>query len=103
MEHSRRVMTAVLALLFLVPSAALAAGRNGRMAASTTVSEEKVNINTASVKELMTLKGIRHKVAERIVEYRDAHGPFKAPEDLRKVGGIGHGLWEQNRERIVVK
>jgi len=55
------------------------------------------------VKSLMTLDGVGRKVAEKIVEYREAHGPFKKPDDVRKVDGIGGGLWERNRERIVVK
>ena len=63
----------------------------------------KVNINTADVKQLMTLTGVGRKVAENIVEYRDTHGPFKKADDLRKVEGVGTGLWEKNRERIVTK
>jgi competence protein ComEA len=62
-----------------------------------------VNINTAGVKQLMTLEGVGQAVAERIVEYRTAHGPFKKPEDVRKVQGLGARLFERNRERIVVK
>src|SRR4029453_736171 len=62
-----------------------------------------VNINTASVKELMKLDGVGRQVAEKIVAHRDAHGPFKKPEELRKVEGVGSGLWERNRTRIVVK
>jgi competence protein ComEA len=64
---------------------------------------EKVNINSASVKELTALEGVGPKLAEKIVQYRDAHGPFKKAEDLRKVEGVGGVLWEKNRERIVVK
>jgi competence protein ComEA len=64
---------------------------------------DKVNINTADVKQLMKLSGVGRSVAERIVQYRDAHGPFKKAEELRKVEGVGTGLWERNRERIVVK
>jgi len=62
-----------------------------------------ININTADVKELMKLEGVGRRVAEKIVEYRDSHGPFKKPEELRKVEGIGSGLWEKNRTRIVIK
>jgi competence protein ComEA len=62
-----------------------------------------VNINTADVKELMKLEGFGRRVAEKIVEYRDTHGPFKKPEELRKVEGVGSGLWERNRARIVIK
>ena len=63
----------------------------------------KVNVNTADVKSLMTLTGVGRKVAEKIVEYRDSHGPFKKADDIRKVEGVGNGVWERNRERIVVK
>ena len=66
-------------------------------------STAKVNVNTADVKSLMTLTGVGRKVAEKIVEYRDSHGPFKKAEEIRKVEGIGNGVWERNRERIVVK
>jgi competence ComEA-like helix-hairpin-helix protein len=65
--------------------------------------DEKVNVNTADVKELMTLTGVGRKVAEKIVAYRDSHGPFKKADELRKVDGVGNGLWEKNRERIVTK
>lgn len=64
---------------------------------------EKVNINTASVTDLMTLNGVGKKVAEKIVEYRQEHGLFKKPEEIRKVEGIGGGLWERNKDRIVIK
>ena len=63
----------------------------------------KVNINHADVKELMTLAGVGRKVAEKIVEYRDTHGPFKKSDELRKVDGVGTGVWEKNRDRIVTK
>lgn len=62
-----------------------------------------VNINTAGVKDLMKLDGVGRQMAEKIVAYRDAHGPFKKPEELRKVEGVGSELWERNRTRIVVK
>ena len=64
---------------------------------------DKVNINTADVKELMKLAGVHKKTAEKIVEYRQAHGHFKKPEEVVKVDGIGHALFEKNRARIVVE
>lgn len=85
----------------IVLASAAPAPRAGAVASAAT--HEKVNINSASVKELTTLEGVGHKLAEKIVEYRDAHGPFKKAEDLRKVEGVGGVLWEKNRERIVVK
>jgi competence protein ComEA len=65
--------------------------------------DAKVNINTADAKALMKLSGVGRSLAEKIVQYRDEHGPFKKAGDLRKVEGVGDGLLEKNRERIVVK
>jgi len=48
-----------------------------------------VNINTADVALLETLKGIGPSKAAAIVEYRTEHGPFTAVEDIQKVSGIG--------------
>ena len=64
---------------------------------------EKININKASVEELTQLKRIGPKYAERIVEYREAHGPFEQPEDVMKVRGIGPKTWEVNEDCITVK
>ena len=64
---------------------------------------DTVNINTAGVTDLMRLEGVGRKVAEKIVEYREHHGLFSKPEEIRRVEGIGSGLWERNRTRIVVK
>jgi len=62
-----------------------------------------ININTADVKELMKLEGVGRRVAEKIIEYREHHGLFQKAEEIRRVEGIGSGLWERNRARIVVK
>jgi competence protein ComEA len=62
-----------------------------------------ININTADVKELMKLEGVGRRVAEKIIEYREHHGVFQKPEEIRRVEGIGSGLWERNRARIVVE
>jgi competence protein ComEA len=96
---ARRIVTlSVLAALAAAP--ALMAVTSDLVSAAAV---EKININTASVKELQKLEGIGRGVAQRIVEYREAHGPFKRGEDLRKVEGVGAATFERNRERIVVK
>jgi competence protein ComEA len=96
---TRRIVTlSVLAALAAAP--AITAVTTGSVAAA---SVEKININTASVKELQKLEGVGRGVAQRIVEYREANGPFKRGEDLRKVEGVGPAMFERNRERIVVK
>lgn len=50
---------------------------------------EVVNINTAGVEELMELPDIGEKRAADIIAEREANGPFRFPEDLTRVNGIG--------------
>ena len=52
----------------------------------------KTNINTASARELDALPGIGEALAEKIVEYREANGPFESIEDLVNVSQIGEGI-----------
>jgi competence protein ComEA len=94
----RSVLVRVLAVLAAGP--AIVAATAGTAAAAAV---EKININTASVKDLQKLDGVGRGVAQRIVDYRDANGPFKRGEDLRKVEGVGAATFERNRERIIVK
>jgi competence protein ComEA len=92
----------VAATLLVTPALAATVSRTETITVSAPVGG-KININTASVKDLMTLDGVGRKVAEKIVEYRGAHGAFKKAADLRKVEGLGDALWERNKDRIVVK
>ena len=97
-----RISLLVLVLLAATAAAfAATATRTETLVVATAVG--RVNINTAGVKELMTLEGVGRKLAEKIVEHRTANGAFKKPADLRKVPGVGSELWEKNRDRIVVK
>ena len=52
----------------------------------------KVDLNTATAEELMTLPGIGEKRAADIIAYREANDPFRIPEDLTRVSGIGEGI-----------
>ena len=54
----------------------------------------KVNLNTATAEELMTLPGIGEKRAADIIADREANGPFRTPEELTRVKGIGEGILE---------
>jgi competence protein ComEA len=62
-----------------------------------------VNINTASAEELTQLKGVGASHAARIIEFREKNGPFKKPEDLTLVPGIGQKTFEKNMELIMVE
>ncbi len=48
----------------------------------------KVNVNTATAKELMQVKGVSAAKAKAIVSYRKKHGEFKSLEDLKQVRGF---------------
>jgi len=61
--------------------------------------EGKININTASKQELMTLKYVGDATAEKIMEYRKAH-TFEVPKDIMKVKGVGQKTFEVNKDRI---
>ncbi len=62
----------------------------------------KININTASQKDLEKLKKVGPKTANAVIEYRKAHGPFKKVEDIKKVKGIGDKIFELNKDLMVV-
>lgn len=62
---------------------------------------KKVDINSATKEELMTLKSIGEKVAANIIAHREKNGPFQAPEDIMKVKGIGPKIFEKNKDRIM--
>lgn len=62
----------------------------------------KVNINTATLSELRTLPGIGPALAQRIVEFRTAQGPFERPEDIMKVSGIGEKKYQDLKNSIMV-
>lgn len=62
----------------------------------------KININTAGPEELDTLPGIGPSLAQRIIEYREQHGPFRTIEDLQNVPGIGSKRWENLKDLITV-
>ena len=62
----------------------------------------KVNINTATITELMTLTGIGESKAKLIIEYRIKNGNFKDIKDIMKVKGISETLFSKFKENITI-
>jgi competence protein ComEA len=92
----KRLYIALTLFLIIIVGLALAQGPRAQEV-------QKININLASAGELEQLKGIGPKLAERIVQYSEEHGPFRVPEDIIKVKGIGPKKWEANKHLITVK
>jgi competence protein ComEA len=62
-----------------------------------------VNVNTADAETISeSLQGVGLSKARAIVEYREKHGPFRSPDDLSLVKGIGERTVELNRGDILV-
>ena len=69
-------------------------------AAVQAIGTELVDINTAGLEELTALPGIGEARAQAILEDRAANGPYRYPEDLLRVRGIGEGILEDILNRI---
>jgi competence protein ComEC len=69
---------------------------------SNTSDKKKININTASQKELETLPRVGPKTAQNIINYRNEHGPFKTIHDITNVSRIGEKTFENLRPYITV-
>ena len=64
--------------------------------------EQKIDINTATVEQLTQLQGIGPAIAQRIVDYRSSNGRFNSIEEIIKVRGIGASTFDKIKEKIVV-
>ena len=62
----------------------------------------KVNLNTATKEELMTLTGVGQSRAEDIIRYREKNGGFARIEDIMKVSGIKEASFEKIKDQITV-
>jgi competence protein ComEA len=66
-------------------------------------SDIRVNINTADAAALETLPGIGPTLAQRILDYRQAHGHFDRAEDIMEVSGIGEATFEKLSDHITTE
>lgn len=67
------------------------------------VTAEKINLNTASAEELQIVPGIDQSLAQNIIEYRQANGPFGSVDDLSQVSGMTEDKINTVRDHITVE
>lgn len=81
-------------------AASPAAEQPGGGSATAAAKTGLIDINTASASRLDELPGIGPGKAKAIVDYRQAQGPFRTPEELKKVKGIGQKTYDGLKDRI---
>jgi competence protein ComEA len=82
------------------PVAAQAQATSPARAVSPAKAVSKINLNRASAEELQTLPGVGPVLAQRMVEWRKAHGRYRTVDDLQEVKGIGRKRLEQLRPLV---
>lgn len=75
----------------------------GRSQEVQVVPEFPIDINNATQAELEALPEIGPKTAEKIIAYRQEHGPFQSIEEIQNVNGIGPVTYETIKDLIVVR
>jgi competence protein ComEA len=99
----QRLTLSLLALMVTLPLAGIA----GQTKAASTdtkaaVASATVNVNKASAQELQAIKGVGPVLADRVIAYRNEHGPFQKQEDLLNVRGIGQPTFEKMKDQITL-
>ncbi len=61
-----------------------------------------VNLNTATMEQLDALPGVGPSTAQKIIDYREAHGGFRSVDDLKNVSGIGDVRFEALKDLVTV-
>jgi len=64
---------------------------------------KQIDLNRATASELERLPEIGPSLAQRIVEHRKTHGPFRTAEELQEVPGIGPKTYERLQEYVIVR
>lgn len=61
-----------------------------------------ININTCTYEDLLNIKGLGEKKAEKIIQYRNEFGLYKSIEEIKNINGIGNTLFDAIKEYITV-
>jgi len=86
----------------LIRSCILALAVAGALSSGERAPIRPVNLNTATLTELMQLPRVGLKTAERIVSFRKQHGGFQRPEELMNVKGIGEKSYARLKTHVLV-
>lgn len=65
--------------------------------------QPRLNLNTATVEDLMQLPGVGEVLARRIIEYRERHGPFRRPEEIIIIEGFSERKYRAIAKLICVE
>jgi competence protein ComEA len=93
MRYAHRIVTGLLIFAFLFASLPTL-GAEAR--------SNVVNVNSANASQLALLPRVGPSVAQRIVDYRKQNGPFKKPEDLMLVQGIGEKTFQLLKPYVAI-
>ena len=74
----------------------------GEVTGNGDIAGQRINLNTATREELMTLKGIGDAKARDIIRYRQEHGPFQAIEEFMNISGIKEAAFQKIKDYITV-
>lgn len=92
----RYFMVTGIVLIAILTLCMTSCGKNSQTAA-------KVDLNTATVQQLQKVPGIDGMLAQNIVAFRDANGPFTSVDDLLKVSGMDQQKLSALRDYVTVK
>lgn len=94
-----RSFTAIFCVFVLMPAGCYRPTTDRQLQQSS-VAADALNINTATAEELTAIPNIGEKLAERIIEFREANGRFQRPEQLLLVPGISDKRFREIRHMI---
>jgi competence protein ComEA len=77
-------------------------GQSSTPQGTQTAGETLVNVNTATIDQLESLPGIGPTLAQRIIDHREEHGPFRSVDELLDVSGIGDQTLAELRPKVTV-